>query len=69
MMVSVINHNKKFLIHKKGKSEIYAIKWDELFKMFQIRHKYLIEKMEFRHEILEELLTMDIDINREASDA
>lgn len=38
---------KRFLVHKAGKYEIYAMTWDDLFRTFEIKHTYLLEKLQF----------------------
>ncbi|KAB2859590.1 MAG: ATP-binding protein [Flavobacteriales bacterium] len=47
---------KRFLVHQAGKYEIYAMTWDDLFRTFEIKHSYLLEKLEFdKNAIKEEL--------------
>ena len=38
---------KKFLVESVKNYEIYALKWDDLFRTFDIKHKHLINKLEF----------------------
>jgi hypothetical protein len=45
---------KKFLVHQSGKYEIYAMTWDDLFRTFEIKHKYLLEKLEFDKSAINE---------------
>jgi hypothetical protein len=46
---------KKFLVEAVKNYEIYALKWDDLFRIFDIKHKHLINKLEFRNSIIEDL--------------
>lgn len=46
---------KKFLVEAVKNYEIYALKWDDLFRVFDIKHKHLINKLEFRNSIIEDL--------------
>jgi hypothetical protein len=46
---------KKFLVEAVKNYEIYALKWDDLFRVFDIKHKHLINKLEFKSSIIEEL--------------
>lgn len=46
---------KKFLVEAVKNYEIYALKWDDLFRVFDIKHKHLIDKLEFKKSIIEEL--------------
>ncbi|WP_243349366.1 ATP-binding protein [Parabacteroides sp. FAFU027] len=46
---------QRFLVESVRNYEIYALKWDDLFKLFDIRHKHLINKLEFKESIIDEL--------------
>lgn len=59
---------KKFLIQSIKKYEIYAMTWDDLFRLFAIKHKHLIDKLEFKSVVIEELKLKGIQLNKEASD-
>lgn len=60
---------KKFLVHQSGRYEIYALTWDDLFRTFEIRHRYLLDKLEFdRNAIQQELKLKGIVLNRESAD-
>ncbi len=50
------NKGKKFLVESIKNYEIYAYKWDDLFKIFDIKHKHLIDNLEFKDTIIENLL-------------
>jgi hypothetical protein len=59
---------KRFLVESVRNYEIYALKWDDLFKIFDIRHKHLIEKLEFKQSIYEDFVEKGILESRETSD-
>lgn len=55
---------KKFLIKQSGKYEMYAMTWDDLFRSFEIKHSYLLDKLELdKQSIKEELKLKDITID------
>lgn len=55
---------KKFLIKQSGKYEMYAMTWDDLFRTFEIKHSYLLDKLEFdKQSIKEELRLKGITID------
>jgi hypothetical protein len=55
---------KKFLVHQSGKYEIYAMTWDDLFRTFEIKHKYLLEKLDFdKNAINEEMKLKGISLD------
>ncbi|SFQ78189.1 hypothetical protein [Flavobacterium akiainvivens] len=60
---------KKFLVQAIGRYEIYAMTWDDLFRMFDSKHKHLIDKLDFKSSVIEELQSKGIMLNRDASDA
>ena len=53
---------KRFLVEAVRNYEIYAMTWDDLFKIFDIKHKHLIDKLEFKSSILEQLEEKGIKI-------
>ncbi|MCT4697623.1 ATP-binding protein [Tenacibaculum haliotis] len=62
---------KKFLVEAIKNYEIYALKWDDLFRVFDIKHKHLINKLEFKNSIIDEftekgLIDVNMDIFKEA---
>lgn len=59
---------KRFLVEAVRNYEIYALTWDDIFKIFDSRHKHLIDKMEFRSSVIEELDLKGVHFNRDASD-
>jgi hypothetical protein len=46
--------NKRFLVHKKEQFEMYAMTWDDIFQLFEMRHNYLLDKLNFDKKIIEE---------------
>lgn len=46
---------KKFLVESVKNYEIYALKWDDLFRVFEIKHRHLINKLEFKDSVIIEL--------------
>jgi hypothetical protein len=46
---------QRFLVESVRNYEIYALKWDDLFKIFDIKHRHLIDKLDFKESIIEEL--------------
>jgi hypothetical protein len=46
---------KRFLVESIQNYEIYALTWDDVFRTFDGRHKYLIDKLEFKDSIIDEL--------------
>ncbi|XLS27390.1 ATP-binding protein [Flavobacteriaceae bacterium M23B6Z8] len=60
---------KRFLVHQAGKYEIFAMTWDDLFRAFEIKHSYLLEKLEFdKSAIKEELQLKGINLDSKSSD-
>jgi len=47
---------KKFLVEKVRNYEIYAFKWDDIFRIFEIRHNHLIQNLEFKDDIIQAIL-------------
>lgn len=59
--------NKKFLVQEIDNYEIYALTWDDVFRIFNNRHKNFIDKLEFKSSIIEELESKGINFNKDAS--
>lgn len=56
--------NRRFLVHMKEQFEIYAMTWDDIFQLFEIRHNYLLDKLNFdRNTIEEDFFAKGIKIN------
>ncbi|WOD43176.1 ATP-binding protein [Hwangdonia lutea] len=58
---------KRFLVHAIDRCEIYAMTWDDLFKQYRNRHKNLVNQLEFKDSIKEELKAKDINFDKELS--
>lgn len=60
---------KRFLVHQSGKYEIYALTWDDLFRTFEIKHNYLLDKLDFdKNAIKEEMQLKGINLDSKSSD-
>ena len=60
---------KRFLVNQVENYEMYVMKWDDLFRLFEAKHRYLLDKLEFDKEALEEELKLkNIDLSLESSD-
>ena len=60
---------KRFLVHQSGRYEIYALTWDDLFRTFEIKHNYLLQKLEFdKTAIQEELKLKGVVLDSSTSD-
>lgn len=59
---------RAFLIKGGDKYEIYAMTWDDVFKSFDIKHRYLLDKLQMNKSIIEdELEAKGIDMSREGA--
>lgn len=61
------NKGKKFLVQSIKNYEIFALTWDDLFKIFENRHKQLIKRLEFKSSIIEELESKGITLSIDSS--
>ena len=46
--------NKRFLVYAVNNFEIYAMTWDDIFKLFELNHSYILEKLDFTVDAIEE---------------
>ena len=46
--------NKRYLIYQQKRFEIYAMSWDDIFKEFEYRHQYILEKLSFNKATIKE---------------
>ena len=54
--------NKKFLVNKVDNYEIYAMTWDDVFKSFELTHYYVLEKLDFdKNAIQQEIESVRAD--------
>lgn len=58
---------KRFLVHAIERCEIYAMTWDDLFKQYKNRHRNLVDKLEFKDTVREELISKGINFDRNLS--
>jgi hypothetical protein len=42
--------------------------WDDLFMLFKIKHKHLIDKLEFKSAVIENLEAKGVNLDKDASD-
>ncbi|WP_394904001.1 ATP-binding protein [Clostridioides difficile] len=60
---------RAFLVRWSEKFEIYAMTWDDVFKSFEIRHRYLLDKLNMdKSMIQDELEAKGIDLSRKSAD-
>lgn len=60
---------KRYLVKSSGNMEIFAMSWDDLFRTFTTKHKYLLDKLEFdQKSIRDELKSKGINLDITASD-
>ncbi len=60
---------RPFLVRWHESFEIYAMTWDDVFKGFEIRHTYLLDKLQYNKAMIqEELQAKGIQLSREGSD-
>lgn len=59
---------KRFLVQQAGRYEIYALTWDDVFRSFEVKHSYLLEKLNFDKEaIRSELLSKGVTLSKDGS--
>lgn len=46
--------NKRFLVNKIDNYEIYAMTWDDVFKTFELTHYYVLEKLDFNTDAIQQ---------------
>jgi hypothetical protein len=47
---------KRYLVKAWGNLEIFAMTWDDLFRNFHVKHKFLLDKLDFDRKVIEEEL-------------
>lgn len=61
---------KRYLVKSWGNLEIFAMTWDDVFKSFEIKHKYLLDKLDFdKNAIRAELKAKGINFTKDAPNA
>lgn len=67
---SMADKGRNFLVDISGNFEIYAMTWDDVFKNFEISHKYLYSQLEYDKSIIEEeLKAKGIDISSDGANS
>ncbi len=60
---------KRYLVKSSGNMEIFAMSWDDLFRTFTTKHKFLLDKLEFdQKSIKDELKSKGINLDVKVSD-
>ncbi|MGL5821719.1 MAG: hypothetical protein ACRCYE_08825, partial [Sarcina sp.] len=54
---NVKEKGQNFLVKGGRDFEIYAMTWDDVFKTFEINHKYILDKLELQKNVIERELT------------
>lgn len=67
---NTLNHyGKPGLVSKSDKYEIYALTWDDVFKSFDLRHSFMLDKLKYnRSALLEEINSTIHEPSRETVD-
>ena len=61
--------NKPGLVHINDNYEIYAFSWDDVFKSFDLRHSFLLDKLNYnRDSLISEIENSHNTKNRKAVD-
>ncbi|MBX2925428.1 MAG: ATP-binding protein [Chitinophagaceae bacterium] len=64
------NNGKRYLVKAITNYEIYALTWDDIFTTFDLRHKFLLDKLEFDKSALkEELRLKGIEFSKDEATA
>lgn len=59
---------KRFLVQQAGRYEIYALTWDDVFRSFEVKHSYLLDKLNFDKEaIRSELFSKGVTLSKGGS--
>ena len=60
--------HKRFLVHSKGQFEIYAMTWDDIFKSFELKHQYILDKLELdKNKLKEEIEQEKVSLDKKSS--
>ena len=66
---SVEEKGKPGLVFQVEDYEIYALTWDDIFKSFDLRHSFILDKLNYdREDLLKETLGHDVVINKRSVD-
>jgi hypothetical protein len=62
------DRGKRHLVRSVDKYEIFVMTWDDVFRTFDVRHRYLLDKLEFDKKAIEaELDLQGIELSRQSS--
>ncbi|WP_408046458.1 ATP-binding protein [Tenacibaculum crassostreae] len=61
------NKGKRFLVQSINNYEIYAMTWDDLFRQYNHRHRNLVDKLEFKDSVIEELKLKGVNFDKKLS--
>lgn len=57
------------LVRSVKNCEIYALTWDDVFRIFELRHSFILDKLKYnRDQILNDLSVDHLDKNRDTVD-
>jgi hypothetical protein len=61
--------HKRFLVNQVENYEVYALTWDDLFKAFDTKHRYLFDKLEYdKGQLLEGLNLTQVTPSKKLAD-
>lgn len=61
---------KPGLVYQVEKYEVYALTWDDIFKSFELRHSFMLDKLNYDREILsKELIDLQSEKNKTTSNS
>lgn len=64
------DRGKPGLVYQSDKYEIYALTWDDVFKNFELRHAFMLDKLKYnRDALLEEFNAEYIEVSRDRVNA
>ena len=62
--------NKHGLVHQNDNYEIYAFTWDDVFKSFDLRHSFILDKLKYnKNSLITEIENSYKTKDRDAVDA
>lgn len=62
------DRGKPGLVSQSGNYEIYALTWDDVFKSFDLRHSFMLDKLKYdRNQLLNEIKSQSEDASRKTA--
>lgn len=62
------DRGKPGLVSQSGNYEIYALTWDDVFKSFDLRHSFMLDKLKYdRSQLLNEIKSQSEDASRKTA--